>query len=85
METFRKYFVIILLSVIIAIVWGGIAVFSSKSLTTINPNAERYTKPLNPKFNEEILDLVSERIESGFAIQPDSFFEMTEGEEDSTN
>lgn len=81
METFRKYFVVILLSIIIAIVWGGVLIFSKKSFSTMNPNAENYTQPLAAKFDEEILDAVSERIESGFAIQPSSFFEMTEAED----
>lgn len=77
METFRKYFAVILLSIIIAIVWGGVLIFSKKSFSTINPNAESYTKPLAAKFDEDILKAVSERIGSGFAIQPSSFFEMT--------
>ncbi len=77
MEVFRRYFVVILLSIIIAIVWGGVLIFSKESFSTLNPNAETYTKPLSPKFDEEILDAVSERIQNGFAIQPSSFFEMT--------
>jgi hypothetical protein len=81
METFRKYFFIILLAVIIAIVWGGVLLYSKQNFSTINPNAEQYTKPLSPKFDETILNDVSERIISGYAIPPESFFEMTTREE----
>lgn len=81
METFRKYFFIILLAVIIGIVWGGVLLYSKQNFSTINSNAELYTKPLSPKFDEEILNDVSERIKSGYAIQPESFFEMTIKEE----
>lgn len=77
MEVFRRYFIVILLSIIIAIVWGGVLIFSKESFSSLNPNAETYTKPLSPKFDEEVLDAVSERIQNGFAIQPSSFFEMT--------
>lgn len=77
METFRKYFVIILLAIIIAIVWGGVLLYSRQNYSTINANAELYTKPLSPKFDETILKEVSDRIKSGYAIQPESFFEMT--------
>lgn len=80
MEIFRKYFVVILLSIIIAIVWGGVLIFSKDSFSTLNPNAELYTKPLSHNFDSEVLKQVSERIENGFAIQPSSFFEMTENQ-----
>jgi len=80
METFRKYFFIILLAVIIGIVWAGVLVYSKQNFSTINSNAETYTKPLNPKFDEKILKNVSQKIKSSYAIQPESFFEMVEKE-----
>ena len=82
MEYFRKYFVVIVLTAVIGIVWGGILILSKESFTTINPNAQNYTKPLNPTFDQETLDSVSERIKTGFAIQPLSFFEMEQEKED---
>jgi len=82
MEYFRKYFIIIILTVAIAIIWAGTLVFSKETFTSINANAERYTKPLNPKFDSETLDAVTTRIKDGFAIQPSSFFEMEESSED---
>ena len=82
MEYFRKYFIIIILTVAIAIIWAGTLVFSKDSFTSINANAERYTKPLSPKFDSETLDAVSTRIKDGFAIQPSSFFEMEDTEKD---
>ncbi len=82
METFRKYFFIILLAVIIAIVWGGVLIYSKKSFSTMNPNAELYTNPLNPTFDEETLGSVSERIDDAYAIPPISFFGMTSNQEE---
>ncbi len=81
METFRKYFFIILLAAIIGIVWGGILLYSKQNFSTINTNAELYTKPLSPKFDETVLKAVSDKIKSGYAIQPESFFDMTAKEE----
>ncbi len=81
METFRKYFFIILLAIIIGIVWGGVLIYSKQNFSTINSNAELYTKPLSPKFDETILNEVSERIKSSYAIQPESFFDMVVTEE----
>ena len=81
METFRKYFFVILLAVIIAIVWGGVLVYSKRSFSTMNSNAELYTAPLNSSFDEETLRSVSERIDAAYAIPPSSFFDMTSNEE----
>lgn len=82
MEYFRKYFIIIILTVAIAIVWGGVLVFSKESFTNINANAEKYVKPLSATFDSDTIEKVSERIKSGFAIQPKSFFEMEDIEKD---
>jgi len=82
MEYFRKYFVIIILTIAIAIVWAGTLVFSKSSFTNINPNAKEYTKPIAASFDTETLEAVSERIKTGFAIQPNSFFEMEDIEKD---
>jgi len=76
MEIFRKYFVVIILTIIIAIVWGGVLLVSNRTFSTLNPNAESYTKPLNSKFNEELLDTISERTRDSLAIPPESFFEL---------
>jgi len=81
METFRKYFFIILLAAIMGIVWAGVLVYSKQNFSTINTNTELYTKPLNPKFDEKILNEVSEKIKSSYAIQPESLFDMTTREE----
>lgn len=82
MEYFRKYFVIIILTVAIAIVWAGILVFSKDSFVSINSSAQMYATPLSPSFDSDTLDEISERIEKGFAIQPNSFFEMEDTQSD---
>jgi hypothetical protein len=76
MEIFRKYFVVILLTIIVCIVWGGITLFSGRISSSINPNAEVYVKPLNPKFDEEIIEEVSERTKESFPISPEDFEEL---------
>ena len=76
MEIFRKYFVVIILTIIIAIVWGGVLLVSNRTFSTLNPNAETYTKPLNPKFNEDLLNDISERTEDTLAVPPSEFFEL---------
>ncbi len=68
MEVFRKYFVVILLTIVVAIVWGGILLFSGRSSVSVNPNVEKYIKPLDAKFDEEILQEVSERAQESFPI-----------------
>lgn len=81
MEIFRKYFFVILLSVLIAIVWGGVLIYSKRSFSTVNKNAELYTAPLSSSFDEEVLNSISERIDSGYAIPPKSFFGMVSNQE----
>jgi len=76
LEIFRRYFIVLLLAIIILIVWGGILLLSDKRHSTINPNAEVYTKPLEGTFNEEILDTVAKRTRDSFPILPSSFFEL---------
>ena len=78
MELFRRYFVIIVLLVMVVIIWGGIMLFSNRRFSTINPNAELYTKPLSSKFDEEILKTVSERTKESFPTLPSSFFELND-------
>lgn len=73
MEVFRRYFVVILLTIIVAIVWGGILLFSGRTSTSINPNAEMYVKPLNPKFDEEVVEEVSNRAQESFPISTEDF------------
>jgi len=82
MEYFRKYFVIIILIIAIGIVWAGTLVFSKDTFTDINASAEVYTKPLSSNFDSDTLKAVTERIEEGFAIQPESFFDMEDTEKD---
>ena len=76
MEIFRRYFVVILLTAIIVIVWGGILLLSDKKNSTINPNAQTYTKPLSPTFDGDVIKAVDERTEKSFPIPPTSFFEL---------
>ncbi|MDY0097460.1 MAG: hypothetical protein RBS01_03875 [Candidatus Dojkabacteria bacterium] len=76
LDIFRRYFIVLLLAIIILIVWGGIILLSDKRNSTLNPNAEIYTKPLNGTFNEEILDTVAKRTTDSFPILPSSFFEL---------
>jgi len=76
MEIFRKYFWVILLTVMVGIAWGGILLVSNKTFSTINPNAENYTKPLASKFDEELLNLISEKTKDSFPVLPESFFEL---------
>lgn len=83
MEIFRKYFFVILLAIIIAIVWGGVLIYSKRSFSTMNDNAKQYTEPLNPTFDEEVLNDVSKRIDSEYAIPPSSFFDMEKDQESS--
>ena len=52
----------------VAIVWGGILLFSGRSSVSVNPNVEKYIKPLDAKFDEEILQEVSERAQESFPI-----------------
>lgn len=72
---------IIILTIILVILWVGVLVFSKQSSSTINPNAQEYTKPLNTSFDEEILNEVSKRIDDTYAIPPSSFFDMVKIEE----
>ena len=81
LEIFRKYFIVIVLSVIILIVWGGIVLVADKRNSTVNPNAETYTKPLSPTFNVEVINAVSKRTSDSFPILPSSFFELNAVEE----
>jgi hypothetical protein len=76
MEIFRKYFVVIILTVIVAIAWGGVVLVSNKTFSTLNPNAENYTKPISPTFNEELLNTISERTRDSFPVLPESFFDL---------
>lgn len=76
-DIFRRYFVVILLSVIILIIWGGVLLLSDKRHSTINANAEMYTKPLSSTFDEDVLNAVSKRTTDSFPILPSSFFELT--------
>ena len=81
MEIARKYIPIIVLTVTLVILWVGVLVSSKRSFSTINQNAEEYTKPLNSSFDEEVLNDVSKRIENTFAIPTSSFFDMVKTEE----
>lgn len=76
MEIFRRYFVVILLTAIIVIVWGGILLLSDKKHSTINPNAQTYTKPLSPTFDSDVIETVKEKTEKSFPVSPASFFEL---------
>jgi len=58
------------------IVWGGVELLSDRVFSTLNPNAEMYTKPLKPSFDEEVLDTMSGRIRSSFPVLPSVFFEL---------
>ncbi len=76
LQIFRRYFIVLLFTIIILIVWGGIFLLSDKRYSTINPNAEMYIKPLSPTFNVEILETAAKRTKDSFPILPSSFFEL---------
>ena len=76
MELFKKYFIVILLTAIIAIVWGGILLVSNKKGSTIREGVQEYTQPLKATFNGEIIEEVNQRTKDSFTILPDKFYKL---------
>ncbi len=61
-----KQFIVIagiLLGVVI-LFWIGVSIYDSKMDIEINPLAEEYMVKINPTFNTEVIEYVSERTES---------------------
>jgi hypothetical protein len=78
MEVVKKYIVGIVLLLIIAIVWGGLQVISTRVFSEVNPNAASYTKPLKKNFDTATLDKITERTKTSFPVLPSEFFDLNE-------
>lgn len=76
MEVVKKYIVGIVLLLVIAIIWGGLQVISTRVFSEVNPNASSYTKPLNKNFDVATLDKITERTKTSFPVLPSEFFDL---------
>lgn len=78
MEWIKKSLIALVLLLIVAVVWVGSTIYFSTNNVDVNPNASSYTKQLSPSFDEEELDLVTERTSKSFTVSPSQFLNLTE-------
>ncbi len=76
----QSVFVLILLLVVV-LAWVGFSAYFQTQEVEINPNAQNYTRPINPSFDTEEIQGISSRIEESFPVSPEEFFLLT-GQED---
>jgi hypothetical protein len=76
MEILKNYTTGIVLLIVIAILWAGILLYSTRSYSEVNPNAQTYAKPLNKEFDLETLEKVQERTRRSFPVLPAEFFNL---------
>ena len=78
MEWIKKSLIALVLLLVVAIVWVGSTVYFSTNNVDVNPNASSYTKQLSTSFDQEELDLVTDRASKSFTVSPSQFLNLTE-------
>ncbi len=78
MEWIKKSLIALVLLLVVAVVWVGSTIYFSTNDVDVNPNASSYTKQLSPSFDEEELNLVTERTSKSFTVSPSQFLNLTE-------
>lgn len=78
MEWIKKSLIALILLLIVAVVWVGSTIYFSTNDVDVNPNASSYTKQLSTSFDEEELNLVTERTSKSFTVSPSQFLNLTE-------
>lgn len=78
MEWIKKSLMALILLLIVAVVWVGSTIYFSTNDVDVNPNASSYTKQLSTSFDQEELDLVTDRTSKSFTVSPSQFLNLTE-------
>ena len=77
MEWIKKSLIVLVLLLIVAVVWVGSTFFFIIYNVVVNPNASSYTKQLSTSFDEEELNLVTDRTSKSFTVSPTQFLNLT--------
>ncbi len=77
MEWIKKSLIALVLLLIVAVVWVGSTIYFSTNNVDVNPNASSYTKQLSTSFDEEELNLVTDRTSKSFTVSPTQFLNLT--------
>ena len=78
MEWIKKSLIALVLLLVVAIAWVGSTVYFSTNNVDVNPNASSYTKQLSTSFDQEELDLVTDRASKSFTGSPSQFLNLTD-------
>ena len=77
MEWIKKSLIALVLLLIVSVVWDGSTIYFSTNNVDVNPNASSYTKQLSTSFDEEELNLVTDRTSKSFTVSPTQFLNLT--------
>ena len=78
MEWVKKSFLAMILLLVVALIWVGSTIYFSSTDVDVNPNASSYIRQLSTSFDQEELDMVTERTEKSFTVSPSQFLNLTE-------
>jgi hypothetical protein len=78
MEMLKKFFVAVILLLVVVVAWVGITIYFKQSSVDVDPNAITYTKQMKNSFDAEELDLVTDKTEKSFSVSPSEFLNLTE-------
>ena len=74
----KKFFVALILLLVVVVAWVGITVYFKQSTVNVDPNAITYTKQMKNSFDAEELRLVTDKTEQSFSVSPSEFLNLTE-------
>jgi len=78
MEMLKKFFLALVLLLIVAVIWAGTTIYFKKSNVEVNSNASTYTRQIRGAFDTDELDIVTQKTESSFSVSPSEFLNLTE-------
>lgn len=78
MDLQRTWLTMLAFLLVAMMAWVGFSVYFTMNDSTLNPNAQSYTKALDPKFNLEMLGKIGGRVNE-LPIKPDAFTVLLEG------
>ena len=73
----KKIVAILILLLVIVVLWIGMSVYESKFVSTVNPNAQTYMKPISPSFKlggfNEVMNL-----QQNLVAKPEDLYNLEE-------
>lgn len=78
MSLIKKILPVLIILLIVTIAWVGSSVYFQSIVLDIDDNATSYTKPINPSFDTEALEAITERTDRSFPVSPQQFLRLNQ-------